>query len=350
MLPLLPPFPPIGKPYQKNYRTGKVGKETRSRSGKNLPVGRSRRTFDRQRVHELRSQGLSPRRIASKLGLGKERYVGASGLAGAPQNRAETLWWAFYDGRQIHGTSRAASRPANSLKFWRIMESRLSEALLPGGTELMPSHPQATPARVFISCGQTTGTDELETAREIANRLVALEFDPYIALQEQTLLGLRENIFERLAYSEYFVFVDFKREQLMGVNPPAFRGSLFSHQELALASYLEMPLLAFQETGVKRDDGILRFLQANAIQFSDRHLLPNVVADKIRERKWDPHWRNELVLERNDPTQHGDAKMCVRDEPRMARFFHIGVLNRHRSKFRTPDIPPSRFVRFDHWG
>jgi putative DNA-invertase from lambdoid prophage Rac len=59
------------KRYRQEYQAGRVGKETRSRSGKNLPVGRPRRVFDRQGVVELRAQGLSPRQIASKVGLGE---------------------------------------------------------------------------------------------------------------------------------------------------------------------------------------------------------------------------------------------------------------------------------------
>ena len=59
------------KRYRQDYGAGKVGKESRSRSGKNLPVGRPRRVFDRERVAELRAQGLSPRQIASRLGLGE---------------------------------------------------------------------------------------------------------------------------------------------------------------------------------------------------------------------------------------------------------------------------------------
>jgi hypothetical protein len=160
-------------------------------------------------------------------------------------------------------------------------------------------------ARVFISCGQTKDSDELETAQKIRERLQELGFDPYIAVEEQTLSGLKENIFRQLRVAEYFVFVDFKRERLVPRGKIGFvwspklqhRGSLFSHQELALASYLNLPLLAFQERGVKRDDGILRFLQANATAFTDRHLLPNVIADEIQRRAWTPHTRNELVLE-----------------------------------------------------
>src|SRR6266571_4187938 len=94
-------------------------------------------------------------------------------------------------------------------------------------------------ARVFISCGQSKHSDEVETARKIARRLQELGFDPYIAVEEQTLRGLKENIFSQIENSEYFVFVDFKREQLVSNDPPMHRGSLFSHQELALASFLD---------------------------------------------------------------------------------------------------------------
>lgn len=59
------------KRYRQDYGAGRVGKEVRSRSGKNLAVGRPRRVFDRHMVIELRSQGLSPRKIASTLGLGE---------------------------------------------------------------------------------------------------------------------------------------------------------------------------------------------------------------------------------------------------------------------------------------
>jgi hypothetical protein len=192
-------------------------------------------------------------------------------------------------------------------------------------------------ARVFISCGQNKDTNEVAIAGEIKARLEKLGFDPYIAVEEQTFRGLTENIFRQLSSSEYFIFVDFKREKLEAED--VHRGSLFSHQELALASYLlgrdtEIKLLALQEAGVKKDDGILKFLQANAIPFTeaDRHLLPSVIADKVTQRGWDPKWRNELVLER-DPKQFTDP--FVRNVGKSARFFHISVRNPHRDKIAT---------------
>jgi hypothetical protein len=193
-------------------------------------------------------------------------------------------------------------------------------------------------ARVFISCGQAKDSDELDTAHKIRGRLEEQGFEPYIAVEEQSLRGLKENIFPQLQNSEYFVFVDFKREQLVrryktGNQPrnQEHRGSLFSHQELALASFLDLELIAFQEKGVKRDDGILRFLQANAIPFTDRNLLPNVIADEVTRRKWNPHSRNELVLEAcdepRDATVHGTLES--------RRFFYVQVKNLHSHKTAT---------------
>jgi hypothetical protein len=146
-------------------------------------------------------------------------------------------------------------------------------------------------ARVFISCGQSKNSDEVSIASQIEETLCSLGFNPYVAVQEQTLRGLKENIFEQLSKSEYFIFVDFKREP---ISDGVHRGSLFCHQELAIASYLNIPVLAFQESGVKSDDGIVRFIQMNAVQFTDRHLLPGLIAEEVTKRKetWDPCWRN----------------------------------------------------------
>jgi DNA invertase Pin-like site-specific DNA recombinase len=56
--------------YQQDYNAGLVGKTVYSRSGKNLPVGRPKRIFNRERVIELRRHGASIRQIAKQLGVG----------------------------------------------------------------------------------------------------------------------------------------------------------------------------------------------------------------------------------------------------------------------------------------
>jgi len=56
--------------YQQDYNAGHVGKTVYSRSGKNLPVGRPKRIFNRDRVVEMHRQGASIRAIAKQLGVG----------------------------------------------------------------------------------------------------------------------------------------------------------------------------------------------------------------------------------------------------------------------------------------
>jgi hypothetical protein len=107
-----------------------------------------------------------------------------------------------------------------------------------------------------------------------------------------------------------------------------------------MASRLEIDVAAFQERGVKPLDGLIQLLQVNAVEFTDKNLLPNAVADIIEERGWTPNWRNELVLEASPPVDAAGAK-C----------FHVRVRNRHREKLalncsgylesitRLPDTP-----------
>ena len=71
-------------------------------------------------------------------------------------------------------------------------------------------------ARVFISCGQKKDSREVEVAAAVAKILENMGFEAYVAVQEQTLHGLKENIYSQLNTSEYFLFIDFSREQLVG--------------------------------------------------------------------------------------------------------------------------------------
>jgi hypothetical protein len=57
--------------------------------------------------------------------------------------------------------------------------------------------------RVFISCGQSSQNDERDIATRIGQLLERLGYDPYIAVVEKTLRGLKENLFARLSESEY---------------------------------------------------------------------------------------------------------------------------------------------------
>ena len=187
-------------------------------------------------------------------------------------------------------------------------------------------------AKVFLSCGQSKNSDEPSVAEKIWQRIRDVGFDCYMAVGEQSLLGLRENIFAQLESSDYLVFIDFKREGLKVEGEPIYRGSLFSHQELAIASFLEIPYLILQERGLKRLDGMLNAMQANATEFSDRNTLQNFVADliagKVRNGEWRIDSRNSLGLEVAAPP-FTDALQSDRST---GRFYHIAVCNKHHRK------------------
>ena len=76
------------------------------------------------------------------------------------------------------------------------------------------------------------------------------------------------NILPHFRDHEYFLFIDFRGEHLMStVQTKDYRGSLFTNQELAIAIYLNKEIIAFQEEGIKKLDGMLSAIQANVIPF-----------------------------------------------------------------------------------
>jgi hypothetical protein len=109
-------------------------------------------------------------------------------------------------------------------------------------------------ARVFISCGQKCD-EEKRLATEVRDMLEdsPFNFDAYVADLEHSQKDVMRAVLESLESSEYFLCIDFKREKLdgtCGANGD-FRGSLFTHQELAIATFLDIEQLRFKEKGVE---------------------------------------------------------------------------------------------------
>lgn len=180
------------------------------------------------------------------------------------------------------------------------------------------------PARVFVSCGQRD--IEMEVANRVAKMLEGLGYEPYLARYEQSLRSLRENIFGKLRdQTEYLLFVDFRREK---INEKEFRGSLFSHQELAIASFLDLgeeDVIVFQESGVLKCDGMIGAFQGNATEFTDRSELVETIKQRVGE-KWRNNWRRKLVLEQADDPNCAAYRQT---SGTTGFFFHVRVKNRH---------------------
>lgn len=188
-------------------------------------------------------------------------------------------------------------------------------------------------AKVFVSCGQREDYGEKEIAERVGKVLQDLGFDVYLGIKDNTLDSVRENLFPQLEDSEYFLFIDFKREELKTNEAEdrdgkkKFRGSLFSHQELALATYLEFKerAIGFHEQGVRRE-GLAWGQQLNSQEFCDRDALPDLVKEvvekKIKQKEWNASWKAQLSLDRS-PEEFGGDKS---DPPYV---FHIEVTNQH---------------------
>jgi hypothetical protein len=149
-------------------------------------------------------------------------------------------------------------------------------------------------ARVFVSCGQRD-SEERRIAGEVRDAIRDLGFAPYLAVVVHSSQSLTEGIYGHLRTAEYFLFIDFKRERLGWFD--GFRGSLFSNQELGIASFIGLESLFFVERAIRPRDGILGAIQGNAIPFVDRRALPAEVTRSIQEARWEPTARRELRVE-----------------------------------------------------
>jgi len=104
-------------------------------------------------------------------------------------------------------------------------------------------------SKVFISSGQRK--EELRVAKQIGRMLRSLGFRFFIAKDVQSIPEINSGIIRELKDSDCYLFVNFCREKLANGK---FRGSLFSHQEFAIAYALkfEDKILVVNQKGVER--------------------------------------------------------------------------------------------------
>lgn len=198
-----------------------------------------------------------------------------------------------------------------------------------GGSEMHWNDYGRHRARVFLSCGQRPAEQAVVTA--VRDLLTEKGYDVYVATAAQSLTALVENVYREIEDSEYFLFIDFARSGAgSGLlrrlwSSSQGRPSLFSHQELAIASFLRRDVIVLQEEGLQRE-GLIEFLQANAVTFTDREQIPSIIAAQLGKNGWRPDWRRQLVLGRR-PSEYVDAHFRGAGGGGAARYFHIAVKN-----------------------
>ena len=179
-------------------------------------------------------------------------------------------------------------------------------------------------ARVFISCGQRTEREK-RIGSAVEQHFRGRGFDAYFAEKVHSPKALTDHIFRSLEASEYFVFVDFKRDRLPDDD---FRGSLFVNQEFAIATFLEVPGLGFQEIGVRRE-GIADYQIWNPLPFEGESDILKQLPDQTKD--WDPDSVNELFIE-YDTTDVNEVLIANQPGTPKIKSHHLRVANRNRRK------------------
>ena len=181
-------------------------------------------------------------------------------------------------------------------------------------------------AKVFISCGQSASDKrEIRIARRIGELVRAKGFEDYLAINQQDAKSFRENIFRELSGSEYFLFVDLKRELLPLKNgKQEHRGSLFCHQEMAIASFLEIEPAYFHDVGVSRE-GLGNYIQSNSEPFESEDQLYKKIEEQLK--LWRHDWKNALKME--VAPRYPSVAAVTNNQARVSAWYHIHVCNLH---------------------
>lgn len=168
-------------------------------------------------------------------------------------------------------------------------------------------------AKVFISCGQKTA-EEKRIGTELVSYFEKNGFEPYFAEEVHSPLSLTQSIYDNLRTSEYFVCINFERDD-------GAYGSLFVQQELAIASYKQIPLLAFHQPAVKLS-GVAKYLHVNSIEFNEfRDIILNL--DK-HTKAWDPQSKNQFRL--GFGNEHPNV-IIQNQNSALSNWYHIIVEN-----------------------
>jgi len=170
-------------------------------------------------------------------------------------------------------------------------------------------------SKVFVSCGQRP--DEKDVAVKVARLLNDRGFNPYVAIDVQTILDINGGIIRELKDSDCYLFVNFRRDKI----GTEYRGSLFSNQEMAIAYAFGFErFLVINQDGVRRE-GMLAYIGINTETFIDLADCPAAVERALDRTKWTPDYSRRLQvgeLRWSDPLRYGNL---------LGRFLYVDIRN-----------------------
>jgi hypothetical protein len=187
-------------------------------------------------------------------------------------------------------------------------------------------------AKVFISCGLAR-PNERAVAECVAKWFNSEGFEAYVAVTVQTIMDLNAGVIGALKNSDYYLFINFRREKVIGP-PDSFRGSLYTHQELAVAYALGFDRMILVNQSGTAIEGVLQFIVTNTPRFETEGEVLGIVKDAVRAEHWLPAFSRQLTVEQvafaYPPTLFHDHATLPQGRPCL--FLHGYVAN------RRPDI------------
>jgi hypothetical protein len=171
-------------------------------------------------------------------------------------------------------------------------------------------------SKVFLSCGQHPS--ETHVAHALSKLLEQRGYNVYLAINAQTILEINTGIIGELKNSDCYLFVNFRRDQI----GDKYRGSLFSHQELAIAYALGFErILVVNQRGVL-SEGMLRYIGVNTEGFEGFDDCCDVVARALDRSGWTPDYFRKL---RADKLRFSDQLITYGHLA--GRFLYVDIIN-----------------------
>lgn len=198
------------------------------------------------------------------------------------------------------------------------------------------------PAKVFISCGQSS-LEERKVAQQLGDWFKSKGYNPYVAIEVQSILDLNSGIIGELKTSDYYLFINFQREIVTGNAGNQFhRGSLYTNQELAIAYALGFDHMLLLNQKNSEKEGVFKFIVTNIPEFDAYSEVLLLVQNAVQKAGWRHDYTRQLAaanLRLADPVRYiGDST------PRVIRTLHVDIQN------KRPDLGAvgcvARLVRF----
>ncbi|EFK06462.1 conserved hypothetical protein [delta proteobacterium NaphS2] len=150
-------------------------------------------------------------------------------------------------------------------------------------------------AKVFISCGQASDEERI-FAQSLGEWLRSEGYVPYVAIEVQSILDLNYGIIGELKTSDYYIFVNFKREEVHRGTERFRRGSLYTHQELAVAYAIGFERMLLLNQKGAFPEGMQSFMVSNVPEFSEPAEALELIRAAIGKAGWRPEYSRHLSL------------------------------------------------------